>query len=378
MKLQQPVLESILGVLGSEDCLFLNVYTPTNIRSRLPVMVDIHGGAFVAGNGDTSVFGPELLLQEDVIYVSFNYRLGVFGFLNTGDHHSPGNNGLKDMILVLRWVQDNIAFFGGNPDDVTILGLSAGGAAVHALVLSEQSQGLFHKALSHSGSLFNTYAFQSNPENSIDMLVRNLQIHTTSTADLMVQLRQVSMERMINAAGNALAQNPPIFFVQYPFVPTVDAVGSLEPRILTGTPVQLLRAGNINRVPYLLGFNSVESLNSIANIRDDPSILERFNQNPNLLIPREWNIAPNSQTATQMIASIRSVYFQGSQVLTPAMEWEWSNFVSDREFILGVSRQANWHVSLQPTYYFQFSYSGSLNLFKIFMGLGEFPGQFLF
>lgn len=369
-------MESIIGVVGEEDCLFLNVYTPTNIRSRLPVMVDIHGGAFVAGSGDTSAFGPELLLQEDVIYVSFNYRLGVFGFLNTGDHHSPGNNGLKDMILALRWVQNNIAFFGGNPEDVTIMGVSAGGAAVHALILSQQSQGLFHKALSHSGSLFNTYAFQSNPQNSINMLVRNLQINPTSPEDLISQLRQVSMERMMSAAGNDMAQNPPLFLVQYPFVPTVDAVGSLEPRILTGTPVQMLRGGLINRIPYLLGFNSVESLNSIAHIRDDPTILERFNQNPNLLIPREWNIEPNTQTASQMITAIRNTYFGGRLTVTPDMEWEWSNFVSDREFILGVSRAANWHVNFQPTYYFKFSYSGSLNLLKIALRLGEFPGKY--
>jgi len=100
--------------VGIEDCLFLNIATPTgtNSRSRLPVVVNVHGGALQIGNGEFSTFGPEFLNEDDVIYVSFNYRLGVLGFLNTGDQHSPGNYALKDMIMALQWVQNNILAFG--------------------------------------------------------------------------------------------------------------------------------------------------------------------------------------------------------------------------------------------------------------------------
>lgn len=105
---------------GDEDCLFLNIATPRNIRSRLPVVVAIHGGGLHFGNGEMSLLGPELMLQENIIFVSFNYRLNVLGFLNTNDAHAPGNYGLKDMIMVLQWIQRNIENFGGNPDDVTI------------------------------------------------------------------------------------------------------------------------------------------------------------------------------------------------------------------------------------------------------------------
>lgn len=143
------------AVSGNENCLFLNVYTPTSMSGVLPVMVYIHGGGFGAGSGNSDQLGPEIILTEDVIYVSVNYRLSVLGFINTGDAESPGNNGLKDIILALRWVQSNIGFFGGNPNDVTILGTSAGGAAVHALVLSPAASGLFHKAQSHSGKFRN-------------------------------------------------------------------------------------------------------------------------------------------------------------------------------------------------------------------------------
>lgn len=115
---------------GNEDCLFLNVYT-TNIIDKRPVMVWIHGGSFNGGSGDSDSFPADLYVAEDVVYVSINYRLGILGFMSTGDQHAPGNYAMKDMVMALRWIQRNIANFGGDPDNVTIFGESAGGVAVH-------------------------------------------------------------------------------------------------------------------------------------------------------------------------------------------------------------------------------------------------------
>lgn len=115
---------------GDEDCLFLNIYTTTLIN-RKPVMVWIHGGSFTGGDGDTLMYGPDFLVMEDVVIVTINYRLGVLGFMSTGDQHAPGNYGMKDMILALQWLRDNILNFGGDPDNVTVFGESAGGVAVH-------------------------------------------------------------------------------------------------------------------------------------------------------------------------------------------------------------------------------------------------------
>lgn len=94
-------------------------------------MVWIHGGSFNGGSGDSDAFPADLYVAEDVLYVSINYRLGVLGFLSTGDQHAPGNYAMKDMVMALRWIQSNIANFGGDPDNVTIFGESAGGVAVH-------------------------------------------------------------------------------------------------------------------------------------------------------------------------------------------------------------------------------------------------------
>lgn len=120
----------ILAQVGDEDCLFLNVYTQSIIDKR-PVMVWIHGGAFIMGSGDDTMYGPDWFVTEDVVYVTLNYRLGILGFLSTGDRHAPGNYALKDMVMALRWVKNNIANFGGDPDNITIFGESAGSVAVH-------------------------------------------------------------------------------------------------------------------------------------------------------------------------------------------------------------------------------------------------------
>lgn len=104
----------------------------------------IHGGGFFSGSSDPKMFNPKYLLQKDVVLVTMNYRLGVLGFLSTGDSVAPGNFGLKDQVLALKWVQKNIKNFGGDPQRVTIFGSSAGAGSVHLHVLSHATNGNFY------------------------------------------------------------------------------------------------------------------------------------------------------------------------------------------------------------------------------------------
>ncbi|CAO1331259.1 unnamed protein product [Diamesa serratosioi] len=143
---------------GTESGGVINVYTKNvNPDKVYPVMVWIHGGGYNAGSSKTDLYGPDFLLQKDVIVVSFNYRLAAFGFLSLDDPelNIPGNAGLKDQTFALKWVQKNIANFGGDPDNVTIFGESAGGGSVHSHMISNISKGLFHKAIPMSGVTFN-------------------------------------------------------------------------------------------------------------------------------------------------------------------------------------------------------------------------------
>jgi para-nitrobenzyl esterase len=142
----------------SEDCLQLNVWTPKSpVTSPAPVMVWVHGGGNTAGSGVEALFNGETLARHGVVVVNINYRLGVFGFFahpgltKESPHHAAGNYGLADQILALRWVQENIAKFGGNPANVTIFGESAGASDVNSLIASPLTKGLFVRVIAQSG-----------------------------------------------------------------------------------------------------------------------------------------------------------------------------------------------------------------------------------
>ena len=142
----------------SEDCLQLNVWTPRSpMTSPVPVMVWVHGGGNTAGSGIEALFNGEVLASHGVVVVNVNYRLGVFGFFahpgltKESPHHASGNYGLADQIMALRWVQDNIAKFGGDPKNVTIFGESAGASDVNALIASPLTKGLFVRVIAQSG-----------------------------------------------------------------------------------------------------------------------------------------------------------------------------------------------------------------------------------
>ena len=154
---QPPGAEQVL----SEDCLYLNVWTPTRkVSAKLPVMVWVHGGAFEHGSGAEAVYDGASLAGRGVVLVTLNYRLGRFGFFAHPalTRESPlgpiGNYGLLDQVAALKWVQQNIGAFGGNPANITILGESAGGIAVSYLMASPLGQGLFQKAIIESGIFF--------------------------------------------------------------------------------------------------------------------------------------------------------------------------------------------------------------------------------
>ncbi len=151
----------------SEDCLYLNVWTAArSADERRPVMVWIHGGAFIEGSGSTPSFDGETLAGKGVVLVTINYRLGVFGLMahpelsEEAEYGASGNYGLLDQIAALRWVQENISAFGGDPQNVTVFGQSAGAASVNALLASPLTEGLFHRAILQSGS---SYGFGDNP-----------------------------------------------------------------------------------------------------------------------------------------------------------------------------------------------------------------------
>ncbi|HWU51114.1 MAG TPA: carboxylesterase family protein [Asticcacaulis sp.] len=160
--LQHPLRgdDAPLGVKPSEDCLYLNVWRPADTKpgAKLPVMVWVYGGGYVSGGTSPAIYNGKAFARDGIVFVSFNYRVGRFGFFGfpeltkeDADHGQLGDYAYMDMIAALKWVKANIAAFGGDPDQVTIFGESAGGAAMHTLLTSPQSKGLFNRAIIESG-----------------------------------------------------------------------------------------------------------------------------------------------------------------------------------------------------------------------------------
>ncbi|KAL1247760.1 hypothetical protein QQF64_023136 [Cirrhinus molitorella] len=148
----------------SEDCLYLNIYTPVKPgeEAKLPVMVWIHGGGLSLGAA--SLYdGSVLSAYQDVVVVLIQYRLGLLGFFSTGDEHAPGNYGFLDQLAALQWIQENVHTFGGDPGSVTIFGESAGGISVSTLILSPLASGLFHRAIAESGTALWDGLLMANP-----------------------------------------------------------------------------------------------------------------------------------------------------------------------------------------------------------------------
>ncbi|CAG9798541.1 unnamed protein product [Chironomus riparius] len=366
-----PLIGTRQPFVMNEDCLFINIFTPNRMFMRnLPVYFHIHLGGFHGESGDPNIHSWEFFPQNGVIYVTFNYRLDVLGQLNTQDRHATGNYGLKDILEALKWVNRNIHSFGGDPNNVILMGFSVGGVVVQALIYSEDAKGLFAKAVSLSGSLFQTYPFQPNPKEKAEALGRMLNIEFNNTEELVAQLRTFTPEQLSNATIRFLPTEMPTLFVPRTFVPSIDAEDTDEIKLIPKHPDVLARTANYNKVPLMIGFNSMDSMTNLL----FPNGRDRFNADPHMLIPDAWKIERNSSEAWEIIDGFRRVYFNGSEIVTEDMMMQWMEFCSDRENAFGMSKFVDFHYKEQPVYYYRFSYSGAFSFSQQYFGLMHVNG----
>uniref|UniRef100_G1Q3Y2 Carboxylic ester hydrolase n=1 Tax=Myotis lucifugus TaxID=59463 RepID=G1Q3Y2_MYOLU len=241
----------------SEDCLYLNIYTPADLRrkSRLPVMVWIHGGGLVVG-GASTYDGLALSAHEKVVVVIIQYRLGIWGFFSTGDEHSRGNWGHLDQLAALRWVQDNIANFGGDPGSVTIFGESAGGASVSVLVLSPLAKNLFHRAISESGVSLTSGLVKKDVKATAQQIATFAGCQTTTSAVMVHCLRQKSEEELLETSLKmvGVCMDTVMSSSQSQLIMCSVVDGVLLPKM----PEELLAEKQLNSVPYMVGINQQE------------------------------------------------------------------------------------------------------------------------
>jgi para-nitrobenzyl esterase len=246
----------------SEDCLYLNVWTPArSVKERLPVLVYFYGGGFVAGDGSEPRYDGESMAAKGIVTITVNYRLGVFGFMahpeltKESPHHASSNYALLDQSAALRWVQQNIAAFGGDPKRVTIAGESAGSAAVSAQMASPLSKNLIAGAIGESGSVLATQGAITLAQAEQEGVKFATSLGATSLSDL----RAMSTDRIHEAATKSGL--PGIGRV----VLTVD--GYFFPE----DPTAIYAAGKQAHIPLLVGWNSEEMTWRLLLGRDDPT-----------------------------------------------------------------------------------------------------------
>jgi len=228
----------------SEDCLYLNVWTPAKSGEKLPVLVYIFGGGFQNGDGSEPRYDGENMAHKGIVAVSVNYRTNIFGFFvhpeltKESPHHASGNYGLLDQVAALQWVRKNIAAFGGDPDRVTIAGESAGSISVSALMASPLSKHLFAGAIGESGA-----AISSLPPQPLAQAEQNgLKFASSAQANSLAALRAMSAEQIQEAAAKA----------QVRFSTAMDGY------FLSKTLAETFAAGEQSKVPLLAGSNTAE------------------------------------------------------------------------------------------------------------------------
>ncbi|XP_069974330.1 venom carboxylesterase-6 [Penaeus vannamei] len=240
-------------IRGQEDCLYLNVFTPKDSHTKLPVMVWIHEGAFVVGGASHLSPGP--LVSRGVVLVTLHYRLGTLGFLSTEDSVLPGNLGLKDQTLALRWVKDNIRDLGGDPEKVTVFGVSSGAAAAHFQVLTPYAKGLFHRAILQSGSGLCSWGSRADHREvavKVGQLVNCSKAGSTTesldSGTLLACLQKTPLEELV-AVPQAFAiwSNEPLVML-----PRVDG------DFLPDFPANLLKNNRYNKVDLIAGVTAHE------------------------------------------------------------------------------------------------------------------------
>ena len=262
--MQQPLYSDMMfrspGV--SEDCLYLNVWTPARLdpaaKARLPVLVYIYGGGFMAGDSSEKRYDGAAMAKHGIVVVTLNYRLGVFGFFShpeltkASPHHTSGNYGLLDQVAALQWVRRNIAAFGGDPDHITIGGESAGSMSVSALMASPLSRDAIAGAIGESGALMQKWL----PGQQTDYEQKDVAFAQAIGAPTLAELRAMPADKLLAAQGSA---------------ENVRFASVIDGYVLTEPPADTFAAGKAAHVPLLVGSNSQEAPGS-AVFGDAPTV----------------------------------------------------------------------------------------------------------
>ena len=247
------------------------------MKKKRPVIIWIHGGSF--SRGSAAEYDPDYLLDEDIVLVTIQYRLGMFGFLSTETAAAPGNYGMLDQVAAMQWVKQNIEAFSGDPGSITIMGQQAGGASVHYHMLSPITRGLFKRAVSMSGTALCWWASIKRPQEKAKRLARLLECPQEDQDDMekMVEcVREKPMFDLMNTHPN-FYQWKHLDQTQEPMTawsPRVDPEASMS--FLPQEPIDLMSSGNFQHIPWIVGVTDDEGATRSAAFFADMAGVKEF------------------------------------------------------------------------------------------------------
>ncbi|CAG9854756.1 unnamed protein product [Phyllotreta striolata] len=359
----QPTADLISDLI-SEDCLMLNVYSTKLPKGKdnpkRPVIVFIHGGGLSKLGGVSSIFGPNYLLDEEVVLVTINFRLATLGFLSTGDKEAPGNNGLRDQVEALKWVKNNIESFGGDPDSVTLLGSSTGAWCVILHMVSPLSQGLFHKAGALSGSIVGAWPIYTEQMVVAKKQARILGCPDDTSANIIKCLKTKSFKEL----GDSLPQ-----FGEFGTDPVVVWSPVIEPdfgqeRFLTAHPIELIANGQFSKVPFLCGQTRDEYGYHTFNIVDNETLRTQLTEQFEKYAPITFLYEQNTEFSKTVSKTLRTFYLQDKPIDRSQMK-ALAQLYADSIVNFAVNRVAKIvsEHNDQPVYYYHFTYQGRYSHF---------------
>ncbi|XP_073820616.1 esterase B1-like [Musca autumnalis] len=247
---------------GSEDCLYLNVFSNSlRPEKKHPVMVFIHGGGFIIGEANRNWYGPDYFMKKPVVLVTLQYRLGVLGFLSLKSENLnvPGNAGLKDQVMGLRWVKSNISNFGGDPDNITVFGESAGGASTHYMMITEQTRGLFHRGIMMSGNAMCPWATTECQSRALTIAKRIGYKGEDNEKDILDFLMAADPYDLAREEHHVLNPEELKNKVMFAFGPTVEPYKTAD-CVVPKPPREMVKTAWGNSIPTMIGNTSYEGL----------------------------------------------------------------------------------------------------------------------
>lgn len=291
------------------------------------------------------------------------------------NEEAPGNAGLKDVLLALKWVKENIGEFGGDPGNVSFGGNSAGSVIVHYSLLSEQYTGLFHRAFLRSGSALGYRFLNRYPVETAMMLGYQMGFKANNSQDLIQYLRKADTFEIISATKEMEVQDKRQGF--RPFNPFVPVVENESPHaIITRDPIEIAKSGMRIKVPIVVGFNAQEGIKMIPTIRKNTTLIKYLNEDFELCIPSNIEYPYGSNESINLSNSIKNFYFL-SEDISDATIYDFIDLVSDTQFTFSTDQwiQIQKHIPNDvPVYYYVFDFDGDLNYFKLYNNVTDLKG----